>query len=171
MDIPRSRDLIVLVTDLTVPVLVDDTMAASGWPGGQAVTWANTGVDNFVATYSDGTYGGFLLWGSNESADQFSAYTGNQPTYKFAVAATGTWIISTVAYEKYTLQSRLIPPLVPNVYTVGERLRFSLRGLWTPQDEWTISGDPRGANNFLVGSIMQTPNSTNNNYLMVQTAI
>jgi hypothetical protein len=71
----------------------------------------------------------------------------------------------------YTLQSRLVPPLVPNVYTVGQRLRFSLRGLWTPQDEWTISGDPRAPNHFLVGSIVQAPNASNNNYLMVQTAI
>jgi hypothetical protein len=171
MDIVRNRDLIVLVEDLSFPVTVDDAMAQNGWPGGQAVTWAAATSDIFLATYSDGTYGGFLLWGSNESADQFIAYTGNQPKYKFAVACTGTWVISTIAYEKYTLQSRLMGPLVPNVYTVGQRLRFSLRGLWTPQDEWTIAGDPRAPNNFLVGSIIQVPNASNNNYLMVQTAI
>lgn len=171
MEIPRTRDVIVLVTDLSVPVMVTDAMATAGWVGGQGVTWAHSPDDNFLATFSDGTYGGFLLWGSNETADQFSAYTGNQPTYKFGVACTGTWIISTLAFEKYTLQSRLIPPLVQNVYTVGQRLRFSLRGLFTTQDEWTIFGDPRAPNNFLVGSIVQAPNATNNNYLMIQTAI
>ena len=171
MEIPRTRDVIVLTTDLSFPVVIDDTMAAGGWPGGQAVTWVDSPIDNFVATYSDGTYGGFLLWGSNESADQYVAYTGNQPTYKFGVCCVGTWIISTVAYERYTLESRLLGPLVANTYTVGDRLRFSLRGLWTPQDEWTISGDSRAPNDFLVGSIIQTPSSDNNFHLMIQTAI
>jgi hypothetical protein len=171
MDIPRTRDVIVLVKDLSFPVMVTDAVVQAGWVGGVGVTWAPSPDDNFLATFSDGTYGGFLLWGSNETADQFSAYTGNQPTYKFGVACTGTWVISTIAFEKYTLQSRLIPPLVQNVYTVGQRLRFSLRGFWTPQDEWTISGDPRAPNNFLVGSIVQAPNPSNSNYLMVQTAI
>jgi hypothetical protein len=171
MEIARTRDVIVLVTDLSFPVMVDSTMAQAGWPGGQAVTWAPSIYDNFVATFSDGTYGGFMLWGSNESADQFSAYTGNQPTYQFGVMCVGTWVVATIAYERYTLQSRLVPPLVPNVYTVGQRLRFSLRGLWTPQDEWTISGDPRAPNEFLVGSVIQAPDASNNNYLMVQTAL
>lgn len=171
MEIPRSRDLIVLAKDLSIPVVIDDAMATKGWPGGQAVTWTPSTSDNFLATYSDGTYGGFLLWGSNESADQFISATGNQPIYRFGVAAVGTWLVSTSSYEKYTLQSRLVPPLVPNVYMVGERLRFSLRGLWTPQDEWTISGDPRAPNGFLVGSIVQAPNASNSGFLMVQTAL
>lgn len=171
MEIPRSRDLIVLVKDLSIPVVIDSTMASGGWPGGQAVTWAPSTADNFLVTYSDGTYGGILLWGSNESADQYTASTGGAPIYRFGVAAVGTWLVSTSSYEKYTLQSRLVPPLVPNVYTVGARLRFSLRGLWTPQDEWSISGDPRAPNNFLVGSIVQAPNASNNDFLTVQTAI
>jgi hypothetical protein len=171
MELPRTRDVIVLVVDLTFPVMVTDAMASVGWLGGQAVRWVDSPDDTFLVTFSDGTYGGFLLWGSNEVADQYSAYTGNQPKYKFATCCTGTWLISTVAYEKYTLQSRLVPPLVPNVYVVGQRLRFSNRGLWTPQEEWTISGDPRAPNNFLVGSIVQAPGPENNYYLMVQTSI
>lgn len=171
MEIPRTRDVIVLVTDLTIPVLVDDAMAAGGWPGGQAVTWVDAGYDTFTATYSDGTYGGFLLWGSDETADQFTAYTENQVKYQFGVCCVGTWVISTIAYEKYTLQSRMTPPLVPNVFEVGGRLRFSNRGLWTPEDEWTIAGDPRGENIFLVGSVIQAPTVDNNYHLMVQTAI
>lgn len=171
MELPRTRDCIALVTDLSMPVTVDASMVSGGWPGGSGVTWAASTSDNFVVTYSDGTYGGFLLWGSDERADQFVASTGNQPKYRFGVCCFGTWVISTVAYEKYTLQSRLTPPLVPNLYVVGERLRFSLRGLWTPEDEWAISGDPRGSNGFLVGSIIQTPSSRNNFHLMIQTAL
>ena len=171
MEIPRSRDVVILVKDLSIPVVIDDLMAARGWPGGQAVTWTQSTSDNFLATYSDGTYGGVLLWGSNEAADQYISYTNNQPTYRFGVAAVGTWVLFTSSYEKYTLQSRLVPPLVQNVYTVGDRLRFSLRGLWTPQDEWSIAGDPRAPNNFLVGSVMQAPSASNNGFLMVQTAL
>lgn len=171
MDVPRTRDVIIFVSDLTVPVMLDDVMIQAGWVGGTAVKWIPSPDDNFLATFSDGTYGGFILEGSKEDIDQYSSYTGNQLKYRFGVACTGTWIISTIAFEKYTLQSRLVPPLVPNVYTVGQRLRFSNRGLWTPQDEWFISGDPRAPNNFLVGSIVQAPGPENNYYLTVQTAI
>lgn len=171
MNIPQTRECVALVTDLALPVMVDDAMASRGWVGGTGVTWAASASDTFFATYSDGTYGGFLLWGSNESSDQYVAYTGNQVTYKYAQACFGTWVISTVAYERYTLASRLVGPLVENAFVVGERLRFSLRGLWTPQDEWTISSDPRGSNGFLIGSIIQAPSEQNNFHLMLQTAL
>jgi len=171
MDLPRTRDCIVLVSDLSMTVMVDDAMVAGGWVGGSGVTWAESSSDNFVVTYSDGTYGGFLLWGSDEPADQLIAYTGNQVKYSFGVCCFGTWVVSTVAYEKYTLQSRLALPLVPITYSVGQRLRFSLRGLWTPEDEWAISGDPRGSNEFLIASVIQPPSSWNNFQLMLQTAI
>lgn len=171
MEIPKDRDLVVLANDVSFPVMVSDAMVAGGWVGGQAVTWVDSPYDSFVVTYSDGTYGGFLLYGSNEQADLYSAYTDNQVTYKFATCCFGTWIVSTIAYEKYTLQSRLVPPLVSNVFTVGQRLTFSLRGLFTPQDEWTISGDPRAPNNYYIGAIAQAPGPENNYYLMVQTSI
>lgn len=171
MELARTRDVVVLTTDLSLPVMVDEAMVRGGWPGGQGVTWASSSSDTFLATYSDGTYGGFLLWGSDEAADQYVAFTRNQPTYRFGVACFGTWVISTVAYEKYTLESRLVPPLVPNIYSVGDRLRFSLRGLFTSQDEWTINGDPRGANGFLLASVIQTPSSRNNQHLLLQTAL
>lgn len=171
MQIAQTRDCIALVVDASIPVLVDDAMAARGWAGGSGVTWVTADSDTFLVTYSDGTFGGFLLWGSDEAEDQFSAYTANQPTYKIAQACFGTWIISTVAFERYTLQSRLTPPLVENRFVSGERLRFSLRGLWTPQDEWSIAGDPRGPNDNVAGSVIQAPSSQNNFHLMLQTAL
>jgi len=175
MEVPRTRDVVVFVSDLTVPVMVDDAMVQAGWVGGTGVRWTQSPDDTFLVIFSDGTYGGFLLEGSDEVTDRYTSYTENQLRYHFAVACTGTWIISTIAYEKYTLQSRLVPPLVPNTFIVGQRLTFSNRGLWTPQippnDEWTISGDPRAPNNFLVGSIVQAPGPENNYYLTVQTAI
>jgi hypothetical protein len=171
MEIPRTRDVIIFTKDLSIPVMLDDTIVRAGWVGGQGVTWTPSPDDNFLATFSDGTFGGFLLWGSDESSDQFSAYTKNQPTYQFGVVGVGSWCISTIAYEKYTLESRMAGPLVLNTYIVGHRLHFSNRGLFTPQDEFTISGDPRAPNIFFVGSIIQAPGPSNNNYLTAQTTI
>jgi hypothetical protein len=171
VDLPRTRDVIVFTKDLSFPVMVEEVMTRGGWPGGQGVAWASSASDNFLVTYSDGTYGGFLLWGSDESADQYIAQTRNQPTYNFGVACFGTWVISTAAYERYTLESRRAPPLVANSYSVGQRLRFSLRGLLTPQDEWSIAGDSRAPNDFLVATVIQAPSGQNNQHLMVQTAL
>ncbi len=78
--------------------------------------------------------------------------------------------MSTTTYERYTWASRQVGPLVPLVYTTG-RLRFSLRGYWTIEDEWTLSGDPRGANDYLIGNIVQPPSSFNNGHLVIQTSI
>ncbi len=172
MEIPRTRDVITLVKDCTRTVMVSDDMVRLGWPGGQGVAWIDSPDDTFLCSYSDGTYGGFLLWGSNETADQYNAFTLGQPTYKYAVLCVGCWLISTSTYERYTLESRVGGgPLVPNVFVPNGRLTFSLRGLFTPQDEWTIAGDPRGPNEFYVGHIVQPPSAANNYYLTIQTSI
>src|ERR1700676_2314782 len=144
-EIFHTRDVVTFVKSANVPVMVSDRMAAGGWPGGQGVKWVDSPTyDTFLVDYSDGQYGGFLLWGSNESSDQFIAYTKNQSTYQFGVMCIGPWLVSTSTYEKYTYASRTGGgPLVQNVYTPGNKLRFSLRGYFTPEDEWTLSGDPR----------------------------
>ncbi len=172
-DVFRTRDVVVFVKSKTVPVVIDTTMKTGGWPGGQGVTWLdNPNFDTFQVTYSDGRYGGFLLWGSNEASDQFVSFYMNQPTYQFAVMCIGPWVISTTTFETYTWASRQVGPLVKNVYTPGNKLRFSLRGLWTPEDEWTLSGDPRAPNNLFTGRVIQAPSpSINNNYLELQSMI
>ena len=163
--------MVVLTSDLSFPVRVDAAMASAGWPGGQGITWVASGSDDFTCTFSDGHHAPFLLWGSNEESDQLIAYTGNQPRYRFGVACMGTWIIATSTFERYTLQSRLAPPLVENTFTPGTQLWYSLRGYFTPQDEWDISGDPRAPNVFAIGTIIQSPNPQNDYYLMLQTVI
>jgi len=170
-EIVRERDVIIFVKDLAVPVNLSAAMSQAGWPGGQGVKWFDSGSDNFTVTFSDGEAAGFLLWGSNEDSDQFISYTGNQTKYNFGVIGAGTWIISTLTYERYTLQSRLVPPLVENAYVPGTRLHFSLRGYFTPQDEWTISGDPRAPNTIFVGTVIHAPSADNKQYLMVQPLI
>lgn len=166
-DIFRTRDVVIFVKSKTIPVMISPAMAAGGWPGGQGVQWIDDpNNDTFLVTYSSGRYGGFLLWGSNEPSDQYVAYYKNQPTYEFAVMAIGSWVVSTTTFEQYTLASRLGGPLVPNVYTPGDKLRFSLRGYFTPEKE-----DPSLPDLF-VARVIQPPSPTiNNNYLEIQSMI
>lgn len=125
-----------------------------------------------MVSYSTGLYGGFLLWGSNESSDQYIATVGNQQEYAFGTLCAGGWLIATIAFERYTYASRQGPgPLVEIPYAVGQRLVFSLRGFWTLEDEWALSGDPRGSNGYFIGNIVQAPNASNNHYLTLQTSI
>jgi len=168
---PRDRDCYTLFKGDAFPVSITATLAQQGWQGGQAVQWVDSNHDEFLVGPSDGLYGGFLVWGSNEASDQLTSLTAWQPTYGTAVLGVGGWLIATRTYERYTYVSRVSGPLVPLTYVTGERLRFSLRGYWTNQDEWTLSGDPRGSNGYYVGSVAQTPTVENNFYLTIQTSI
>lgn len=172
MEIPRTRDVVTFQKGVATTTAVSPSLVAAGWNGGQGAMWLDSPDDTFLVTFSDGSFGGFLLWGSNESSDQYLATTASQLTYSFAVLCTGTWIISTSTFEKYTYQSRTGGgPLIQNVFTVGARLKFSLRGLFTPQDEWTLVSDPRAPNPFVVGYIIESPSTQNNSYLTLQTTL
>lgn len=170
-EFPRDRDVYVLEKGDAYPCSISQNMIQNGWQGGQGVRWIDSDIDEFLVDYSDGTYGGFLLWGSNESSDQFTSMTGNQPLYGTAVFCGGSWLIATRTFEVYTWESRQVGPLVPLVYPVGARILFSLRGLFTTEDEWSPSGDPRAPNTYYIGNIVQTPVAANNNYLVLQTSI
>jgi hypothetical protein len=170
-EIFRSRDVVVFWKAVTFTVEVPESAAVSGWRGGQGFNWLQPPQDGLLATISDGVFGGFALWGSDESSDEFTAMTRNMPTYRFAVIGAGGWIISTSTYERYTYASRMAGPLVPIVYNASDKLRFSLRGYFTSEDEWTLSGDPRAPNLNYVGSVAQRPVPSRNNYLTVQVII
>ena len=171
MELPRTRDVITLVKGQTFPVALGAGLLGAGWPGGQGVMWIDASYDTFMVDFSDGVPSGFLLWGSNETADQYSAYTENQPTYKFAVLCYGTWLISTSSYERYTYQSRTLGgPLVPIVYNPSDRLLFSLRGLWTNEDEMTLSGALL-APAVHTGFVCQLPKVVNQFFLGVHTRL
>ncbi len=174
---PRSRDCIILMKGDAYPVTVDDALATQGWSGGQGVKWVNPTSDEFLVTLSDGYYAGFMLWGSDESADQYTAMTRNQPYYKFGTVGAGGWQISTITYEKYTFLSRMSGgPLVPLVYHASDKLVFSIRGYWTKEiTEWVDSGIPelvaRGLNTYYIGFCSQAPTSYTNFYMSIQVSI
>lgn len=176
LDIVRGRDVVTFMKGDTQTVTVDAAMLAGGWPGGQGVQYAYSPTDDRVVTYSNGLYGGYLLWGSDESADQYTSMTGQALKYAEAVMVTGRSLISTVSYEKYTYASRIAhaldstQPLVPIQYNVRDPLYFSLRGLWTNEDEMTLSGAPK-APCFFTGFCAQKPKITNSYMLGIQTCI
>lgn len=171
MDLIRSRDCHVFFKAETYTVVPDAAMLEAGWPGGQGVQWVDSTRDEFTVTFSSGLFGGFLIWGSDESADQHVATTRNQIVYPHAVMGAGNALISTSSYEKYTLASRLAgPPFVPLVYAPHDPVYFSLRGLWTKEDELTITADPR-APAFFCGFVMQVPKDNNQSFLGIQTSL
>jgi len=152
-------------------VAVSAAMVSGGWPGGQGVQWVDATTDDRVVTYSNGLYGGFLVFGSDEDGDRFTSMTRNQPTYRYATFFSGGALISTSTYEKYTYASRVGGgPLVPIVYKPNDILYFSLRGLWTNEEELTLSGSPL-APAFFTGFVVQIPKSNNNFWLGIQTSL
>lgn len=168
----RTRDVIVFFKGATITVDVTAAAAVSGWRGGQGFQWAPPNGDQLLATPSDGLYGGFALWGSDEPADEFVATTRNQPAYRYTVLGAGGWLIATSSYERYTYASRTFGgPLVPIVYAPSDRLVFSLRGFFTKEDEWTLSGDPRAPNTYFIAFVAQKPVPDRNNYLTIQVSI
>lgn len=168
----RTRDCVILFRGDGYTVTPSPAMLAKGWIGGQWVQWWDSPRDEFAVTFSDGRYGGFLLWGSNEVSDQITGMTDSQITYAHALFCAGGWMVSVKAYEKYTWTSRQGPgPLVPIQYTVGERLLISLNGYLTNEDEWTLSGDPRAPNGLYIAYVIQEPSDINEHMLMVQTSV
>lgn len=169
-EIIRSRDCTVFYKGDSQTVTVSPQMIAGGWPGCQGVQWVHSTTDERMVTYSNGLYGGILIWGSDEVGDQFTAMTRNQPHYRFATMLSGGSLISTSSYEKYTYASRLSGPLVPLVYTRNAFLYLSRRGLWTIEDEMTLVGDPK-APAFFAGFVAQVPKALNKFFLGVQTSM
>jgi hypothetical protein len=172
LDVLRSRDCVVFFKGDVYTMSVSSAMIAGGWVGGQGFQWAPfTDPDNPIITYSSGLFGGLMLWGSNESADQYNAMTGQFLKYGYGVLMVGHGVISTIAFEQYTYASRLTAgPYVPLVYSPNQPLFMSLRGYWTHEDELTLSGDPR-APGLYCGFVSQLPKAVNMSRLGVQIRI
>lgn len=169
-EIVRARDVIMLFKGDSYTVTLSDDLINQGWPGGQGVMWTPGVNDERTVTFSDGRYGGFLIWGSEEESDRLTAMTDSQQAYRYATMFAGGSLMSTSTYERYTWASRQAGPLVPLVYAPNDPLYFSLRGWWTKEDEATLSGAPY-APNFFTGFVAQVPKASNNFYLGVQTGL
>ena len=172
-ELARSRDCIILVKGDAFAVAVSDILAGEGWQGGSGVQWTPPLTPNLpTVRRSDGYYAGFVLWGSDESSDQYTGMTRQFPTYRYCVLGAGGWLISTSSFERYTYASRTGGgPLVPLTYTASDRLLFSLRGFWTREDEWSLSGDPRAPNTYFIGFVAQAPSAVTENFMTIQVSI
>ena len=169
----RERDCIVLLKGDAYAVAIDPVLAVQGWNGGQGVQWVTPATGDLpTVTRSTGYGAGFALWGSDESSDRYVSSFRQYPSYRYLVLGVGGWLISTTSYERYTYASRSgMGPLVPLVYQASERLVLSLRGYWTKEDEWTLSGDPRAPNTFYLGFVAQVPSSATSDYMTIQADI
>jgi hypothetical protein len=172
IDLIRGRDCTVFAKGDSYSMSVSQSMLAGGWVGGQGWQWdVYTDPDNPIVTYSSGLFGGFMLWGSDEAADQYTAFTQQPLYYGYGVLMAGRAIISTIAYELYTYASRHAGgPFVPLVYTPNVPLYMSLRGYWTLEDELTLSGSPL-APALSCGVVAQVPQLVNEFYLGIQTKL
>jgi len=170
-EIFRSRDCVIFFKGTIQPVAIDPVMVAGGWRGGQGVKWVNLPGVDLAVTYSDGLYGGFLIWGSDEEGDQFVSSTRAQTVYRFGSMFFGGGLISTSTYETYTYASRMAGgPLVPLEYHAQDILYLSSRGWWTVEDEMTLSGHPM-APAFPSGVVAQIPKATNEYFMGIQTGL
>jgi hypothetical protein len=168
-EIIRARDCILFHKGDSLPVTISQDMVNGGWPGSQGVMWVDSPIDEFMVTYSDGRYAGFLIWGSDETSDQYVSGTLTQTYYRSATMMFGGNILSTTSYEKYTYASRVGGgPLVPITYACNDLLYFSLRGLWTNEDEATLALRPYRPAPIVAGCV-QIPKASNKFYLGVQT--
>lgn len=171
-EILRSRDCIVLFKGDSTTVTVSSAMVAGGWAGGQGVQWVGAAQDDRVVTYSSGLYGGFLVWGSDETGDRYTAMTNQQTSYRYATMFFGGSLISTSTYERYTYASRVAGTPVPIVYSANDPLYFSLRGLFTNEDELSQQSPTNPlAPAFFVGFVAQIPKAPNNYWLGIQTSM
>jgi hypothetical protein len=171
-ELVRSRDVIILFKGDTYPVTLSSDMVSRGWTGGQGVQWVEPTGEDMIVTFSDGYYAGFMLWGSDESSDRYTAITRQQTAYRYGTIGAGGWLICTTTFEKYTWASRQGPgPFVPIVYHASDRLVFSLNGLLTSEDEWTLSGDPRAPNGYYIAFVSQPPSVLTQGYMTVQVSI
>lgn len=170
-EIFRSRDCIIFFKGTIQPVAIDPVMVAGGWPGGQGVKWVNLPGVDLAVTYSDGLYGGFLIWGSDEDGDQFVSNTRSQVIYRYGSLFFGGGLISTRTYEQYTWASRTAGgPLVPLTYGIQDILYLSSRGWWTKEDEMTLSGHLM-APAFSSGVVAQVPKANNRYFMGIQTGL
>lgn len=172
-DIVRGRDCFLFGKGDSHVVTVSPEMIASGWAGGTGVMWADSPHQEPVVSYSNGLYGGFMLYGSGESADQFKSDTRRQLVHpQSAVMMAGNAIISTSSYERYTYASRLAGgTLDPLVYAPGAPLYFSRRGLWTIEDEASQGTPLPFAPAFFTGFVTGIPSPVNQYFLGVQASL
>ena len=131
-----ARDLVLMVKGDSFTVQIANGFDAEGWPGGQFVKYT-TPVGGFpTVTKADGRYCGFMIFGSNEQADQFTSMTQQNVVYSYATLQFGGNVFYTRTYEEFGYLARNgLGPMVPLVYTPNQFLYISENGKITNENE------------------------------------
>ena len=97
-EIVRGRDLILFFKGDAYTVTPGPNMLATGWKGGQGVTWVPGKNDEWTVEISDGRFGAIALYGSDEVADMHTGLTNNQVTARYLTVILCGNLISTSTY-------------------------------------------------------------------------
>ena len=138
-----NRDCVILQKGDSVTFKINAALASAGWTGGTLVRWVVDGSGEPCLGLGNGLFAGYLPFGSNESGDQYTSMTRQNPHYHYAVLHSGG-IVATTTYERHTYASRHAGPLVPLVYTPNQTLYVSENGKLTPEDESDAAINPGG---------------------------
>lgn len=175
-----NRDLVLFHKGDTLPMRITDTFARAGWAGGTFVRWVDDGTGQPALDKADGRYCGFFAFGSNETGDQYTAMTGQNPKYKYGILFFGGNFLATITYERYGYLARhSLGPMTPLVYSSQQVLYISENGLITTENESDTTlypahsfpnGDPMVPNSFVFfGVCSLPPSAASDNYLFAQT--
>lgn len=174
-----NRDLAFLHKGDTITAKITPALAAIGWSGGQFARWVDDGSGEFTLDIADGRYCGFFGFGSDESADQFTAMTNQNTTYDYVVLFFGGNVCYTRTYEVYGYMARhSLGPVVPLVYEANQALYISENGKITNEDESDTAlfpihtfpdGSPIVARFVFFGICGVPPSTASLNYIGIQT--
>lgn len=167
LSVVLNRDLVLLHKGDTLPVSIDSDMAASGWSGGQFVRWVDAGTGMPTVTVANGTYCGFMMFGSDEEGDQWTSFVASQVTYKSAILTFGGNVFYTRTYEVEGYMYRHgLGPSAPLVYEPNQVLYISENGKITNENESNTAlfpahdfpdGSPIVANSFVFFGVCSVP--------------
>ena len=174
-----NRDLVLQRKGCTIPVLLDPSLAASGWQGGQFGRWVDSGDGQPMVTMADGRYSGVFLWGSGETGDMYTSMFPSFQRYGYTVLLWSSNWFYTRVYETYGYMARhSLGPMTPLVYKPGDAVYVSENGKITNENEgdFTVfpmhtypNGDPILGPFNNAGFVVSPPYPAVNNYLGVQT--
>lgn len=166
-----------------MPAQITNSLAASGWQGGQFCRWVTDPSGQPTVDIADGRHCAFFPFGSNETGDQLTSITTQSVTYKFVTIFFGGNVFYTSVYEQYGYEARNgLGPMTPLVYLPNNPLFVSENGKITPEDESDMvifggtipnhtfpDGDPILVRFESFGICVSPPSAATNSYLGVHT--
>lgn len=138
-----NRDCAVLHKGIMWTPKLSANLIKRGWQGGEMARFVDDGSGEPVIDIGNGIFSGFMPFGSNESGDQWTAMTGQNVRYGYAVMYFGGNIYYTQVYETQTYKSRHgLSATTYQTYTPNQPLYCSENGRITGEDESNTAVNP-----------------------------